>query len=325
MRILILLLSFLFSGILISQELPYSFYLSSQEFEALNDGTPLNDGEVWDQNSNFPLTFSFDFKVKDQNYSNINVRAGGIDFVGPGTKRLNVFFSPFGGAIIKDKGETESLSPISYKEDVIDGNKVLKIEWQNAGFKATPSDTGDEDDFVTYQVWLIENINLIKIVYGPSQSTLGTYGDSGSAQGPFTKLSINNTTITPTGAADNPSYSFEDCSLPCYGHITGTPSEGIVYNFALDMTSNPITYRVPELVLYPNVLQNGQIHLEAYYGFDFQNHTIHFFDSNGSKIPFDYSGSLSFDVSHFAAGVYFVIIRDSKGTIVLKEQILKTN
>ena len=326
MKNLFLILFILFTKFLSGQDLPYTFYLSTQEFEELNDGIPLNDGEIWNENSNFPISFNFSFKVNDQDYSNINVSAGGIDFVGQGIKKLFIFFTPFGGAIIKDKGETESLSPISYKEDVIDGNKVLIIQWKNAGFRDFPSNTVDEDDFVTYQVWLVENLNLIKIVYGPSHSTLETYGSPGQAQGPFTKLLIGDLAITPFGIADNPSYEFEDCSIPCYSHITGTPSEDNVYNFALDIVDSNASIKKENFMIYPNPTKEDKIYLETNDDFDFTGTTIYFLNSYGQKVAVKHSRiskNISFDLRNLTTGIYFIIIKDSKGEIIFNNKIVK--
>jgi len=326
MKNLILFLFIFSAKILLGQDLPYTFYLSTQEFEELSDGMSLNNAELWDENSNFPVSFSFNFKVNDQDYSNINVWAGGIDFVGQGIKKLFVFFSPFGGVIIKDKGEIESLSPISYKEDVIDGNKVLIIQWKNAGFRDSPSNTVDEDDFVTYQVWLVENLNLIKIVYGPSHSTLETYGGSGEAQGPFTKLLIGDVAISPFGFADNPSYEFEDCSIPCYGHITGTPSEDLVYNFSLDIVDSNISIKKNIFSVYPNPTKGDYIILETDTNFDLSDYTIHLLNSSGNQIPFRYnrnSKNISLDLNNVVKGIYFIIIKSPKGDVIFNHKVLK--
>ena len=326
MKNLIFILFIISSHSLKGQDLPYDFYVSNQNFEELSDGIPLNNGEIWNESSNFPISFNFNFKVNDQDYSNINVSASGIDFVGQGLKKLFVFFTPFGGPLTKDKGETESLSPISYKEDVIGENKVLIIEWKNAGFRDFPSNTISEDDFVTYQVWLIENLNLIKIVYGPSHSTLETYGGSGESQGPFTKLLIDDFTVTPIGLADNPSYEFEDCSIPCYGHITGTPAEGLVYNFSLDIVDSNIDIEKNIFSVYPNPTKDDYIILETDTGFDLSDYTIHLLNSSGNQIPFRYSRigeNISLDLNNVIKGIYFIIIKSPKGDVIFNTKVLK--
>lgn len=325
-NLLLSLLLFQFNQILIAQEVLYTFELTNQTFEELVEGISVNNGEIWDENSNYQIPINFDFKVNDVSCSSVNVSAGSIDFVGQGQRKLFVFWSPFGGALIKDKGETESLSPISYKEETIGGNKVLKIEYKNAGFIDTPSNTVDSLDFTTYQIWLIENVNQIKIVYGPSQSTLETYGSAGQAQGPFTKLLIGDSTIVPIGFADNPSYDYEDCSIPCYGHIEGTPSNGIVYNFLPEIVNATSTIKENNFSVYPNPAKDNFIMLKTDQLIDFSESTIYLLNSTGTEtlVPISFGSSyIYFNLNNLANGVYFIMIRDAQQNLIFNHKILK--
>lgn len=55
------------------------------------------------------------------------------------------------------------ISPISYKYETIGGERVLKVQWKNAGFQF-----GSINDSLNMQIWLFENSQKVQYRYGPS-------------------------------------------------------------------------------------------------------------------------------------------------------------
>lgn len=113
----------------------YSMTTGMENYQALDNPTSLNQGSVWDEGSTYQVYFNFDFEIYGQTFTALNVFAGGgLSFPGLGNKELFVYHTPFGGYMLKDRGGTSSASDINYQIEGQAGDRVLKIEWKNAGF-----------------------------------------------------------------------------------------------------------------------------------------------------------------------------------------------
>lgn len=218
---------------------PYQVLPEMCDYLELEEADTLNLNQTWDENSIFPLNLEFDFRIGENSISSINVKAGGIQFVGFGHRELYVFHVPFGGYMLKDRGIENSISPILYKTEGEAGSRITKIEWKNAGFAQWFS-SSDSEDYVNFQVWLIERDCSIEIHFGPSQTDPGTFGhpEAMSQTGPFPQFNYtSDSTIQIYGSADNPSYRYSE--FPNFADIAidATPSDGIVY-FIIPNTGN---------------------------------------------------------------------------------------
>ena len=322
MKKLMLILLLCANTVLLSQEIPYNFNLDTMDFQLLSDSISISNGEVWDENSSYPLTFDFVFKIADQTYSNINVMAGGIQFAGQGNKVLYVYNSPYGGALLRDRGDSVSQSPISYRIDEEGGNKILKVEWRNAGFRQTGPDPPDSSHFVTFQVWLIENENKILVNFGSNSTTPETYGPSGSVQGPYIKLVVDDISLAPFGPSENPSWEYEDCSVPCYNYVKGTPPENLVYLFSPKKVSSIDLTESGELTIYPTLV-NDVIHVNSKgnNAFSYQLHSI--MGEQVIKADDLTANDLQIDVSEFTSGIYLLRLFDRDGSVIYSGKVLK--
>jgi hypothetical protein len=158
--------------------------------------------------------------------------------------------------MLRDKGTTSSLSPIDYEISGEAEQRVLKIQWRNAGFAQwyTSSDTSD---FIDFQVWLFESDDHIEIHFGHHQADSGTYGypeaTSDPNPGPGIKLKFDSCSniFTLTGPCDLPSSLFVNDCLPNYSFIDGTPTDGITYSiYPTSIGLNEIFPEKP--ALFPN-------------------------------------------------------------------------
>lgn len=171
MRSIILLISIiiLFPNFLFSQY--YSFSVSNGTYTELEDPVSLNNGQVWNVlELGFPIGFNFPYfnSVVDslfffQDGSSSTLSSSNED------GGIHQLFIPFGAALVdRGYGTSVSQSPVSYKLFGLPGNRVLKIEWKNAGFYGELQFNGTTSDFINFQMWLYEISGNIEVHYGPS-------------------------------------------------------------------------------------------------------------------------------------------------------------
>jgi hypothetical protein len=230
----------------------YYFNVTSGTYENLVNPISVNNGVSWDRNSSYQIYFNFDFPILDQTYTALNVMAGGgLSFPGPGNKKLRVFSHPDSGYLLGDRDSTNSASPISYEIVGSPGQRILKIQWENAGFREWCS-SSDTNDYVNFQIWLYEDVSRIEVHFGDNQANPGAYGypdcNGGTYGTQFIFLfdSCDNA-LSLTGPCALPSYDFRDhCWWQPGITISGTPSSGTIYNiYPIDVNYSPFFTSVP--------------------------------------------------------------------------------
>lgn len=236
----------------------YSMTTGMENYQALDNPTSVNQGDIWNEGSTYQIYYNFDFEIYGETFTALNVFAGGgLSFPGMGNKELFVYHTPFGGYLLKDRGGSSSVSDINYQIEGQAGDRILKIEWKNAGFVQWYN-TSNPADYVDLQIWLFENDDHIEIHFGPNQTSPGTYGYPGSTNdsnpGPSVKFWFDSCSnvLCPTGAANLPSYDFYSICNPNYYFIDGTPSNGVVYNFNPMYSSVSKESAAEEISVYPN-------------------------------------------------------------------------
>jgi hypothetical protein len=230
----------------------YYFNVTSGTYENLVNPISVNNGVSWDRNSSYQIYFNFDFPILDQTYTALNVMAGGgLSFPGLGNKKLRVFSHPDSGYLLGDRDSTNSASPISYEIVGSPGQRILKIQWENAGFREWCS-SSDTNDYVNFQIWLYEDVSRIEVHFGDNQANPGAYGypdcNGGTYGTQFIFLfdSCDNA-LSLTGPCALPSYDFRDhCWWQPGITISGTPSSGTIYNiYPIDVNYSPFFTSVP--------------------------------------------------------------------------------
>jgi hypothetical protein len=150
----------------------YEFSASTSPYIDLLGGNPAVT-ETWDDPEyNVPIGFVFHFY--DQSISTVH-QLGEVAYsllsTHPLTDTLGFFFV-FGADLI-DRGyeDTTLQSPITYKTTGTPGHRVFTIEWKNAGFFRQYFFTGNNTDYVNFQMRLYEEDMSIEYHYGPSNIT----------------------------------------------------------------------------------------------------------------------------------------------------------
>ena len=216
----------------------YDFNTSFEAYEALNNPVSINNNTPWNNSSSFPVYFNFDFDIYGQNFTAVNVMAGGgLSFPGQGNIQLRVFGHPDSGYLLEDRDQVNSSSPISYVIEGASGQQILKIQWSNAGFRDWCASSAP-NDYVNFQVWLFEEDNHIEVHFGDYVADVGAYGmpdcNSGTDGMQFIFEYDNcNNAFSLTGPAGLPSYDYRNhCQWQPGIHVNGTPASGVVYNLA---------------------------------------------------------------------------------------------
>lgn len=208
----------------------YSFSKTTGNYSDLTNAISINNGQLWDDPvGSVPIGFTF--KLYDLMLDTVYF---GMGLGGLVSSAIDANFEadyaiiPFEADLI-DRGEISGISqsPISYKLEGNAGNRVLKIEWKNAGFVGEIGALGTLNDYVNFQVWLFEGSNDIEMHYGPNMVSNPVINYEGET-GPFVGISDKDL-LNPyllSGSPDNPELSD---TLAC---LDGTPANGTIYRFS---------------------------------------------------------------------------------------------
>jgi len=229
----------------------YVFSLDSGAYANLSGSTSLNNNQPWDD-PEYHIPIGFNFEYFGQLFDSIYI-SDYVWFYPNGDYRIHALFADF-----MDRDTGSSVSDISYLLDGNPGNKILKIEWKNAGFFFEWDNLGTLNDFVNVQLWLYEVNGDIEVHIGPnsvlSPNNSSYNGNEGASIGLLTYSGENQTL---SGPADNPMlyngvvvvdgtpangtiFRFSKCIAPVAGF--GYPdSSGYTVNFT-DSSTNAISY-----------------------------------------------------------------------------------
>lgn len=311
----------LLSLIALSVNAQYTVNTISQPYQPLSNPTIVTSpNSPWDANSIYQVYFNFDFDIYGQNYTALNLYAGGgLKFAGLGQKELLVVHSPFGGYFLEDLEDTNNPSTIGYTIEGNAGSRILKIEWTNAGFKNS-SNSGDMIDF---QIWLYEQTNCFEIRFGTNQFSSSSFGQSpNQTQTLSIKLSYDDCSniLGIKGAANLPSYWFYNSCFPNYSFLDGNPNSGVTYVICPSTTTNTSAIEQDNAVtIYPNPTQDI---ITIKTAIDLNNYSAQLFDLTGKQLPVVLNTTdNSMDIHTIPSGMYTLILSNEAGNVIHKKII----
>jgi hypothetical protein len=255
----------LFSFFLQAQETNYSLTVLNKTYQPLSNPVSLDEGVPWDD-PDFTIPLGFSFQLFNETYSTLYTFSGTGGLVsgqGPADVQPSPMIIAYGSDLI-DRGleDGEVQSPVGYQLTGSAPNRILKIQWENAGF-FEEIDNGGSGSFVNFQLWLYETSNLIEIHFGDSEIlTPGIH--AGGLEAPLIGLneSFNHVLLeTGTvyylqGSASDPVIAVND-SGDIFWAPTATlnshPAANTVYQFVPDVmmaTEEPLI--AAEWSLFPN-------------------------------------------------------------------------
>ncbi|MFK7799451.1 MAG: T9SS type A sorting domain-containing protein [Aureispira sp.] len=319
-------LYFIMSSVLMAQ---YTFNTTSNTYQDLVNPTSLNQGAVWTNSSIYQIYFNFNFEINGQTCTALNVHAGGgLSFPGLGVKELFVVHSPFGGYFLQDKGTTASQSSIDYTISGIVGERILKIQWKNAGFKPYGLIPPNTADFMNYQIWLFEQNNHIEIRFGSSQFDRTSFGQSPSSNNSTLSVKLLydncNNMLGLQGAANLPSYWFFNSCVPNYTFISGAPNTGVTYVFRPVIATNINEVIEHTIEVYPNPTTENILIDGVPESFGLENITLH--DVTGRIVLTKQTiglvdTAISLTLENLPCGIYILKLSGKDGTIYSRKII----
>ena len=198
------------------------------------------------------------------------------------------------------------------------GSRILKIEWNNAGFYFELADDNVSDDFTNVQLWLYKGTNEFEIHFGPSsisQPELSFYEGTGPGIALISDYNVDTDDLAGeasmlTGDSSSPIME-EMASLDEIEVLQGNVPDGTIYRFSRNTTGlvgiqQPVSFSV-----YPNpakdqfsvVIENEDVKVEG----------ISILDNHGRLVKLAAANVNQINVSDLASGVYIVQISTDKG------------
>lgn len=233
----------------------------------------------------------------------------GSSFFGvTGTNADEMYISAMSVDLI-DRGYDNStaLSPLRYKVDGTAPNRILKVEWNNAGIYESYYQTGTMNEYVNIQLWMYEN-GSIEYHFGSSNISQNTvdslyyYGEmtSGLATYDAGAGSVDNIHVL-----DGPSAS--PTMLDTDGQLTTWPADGTVYSFIAPGVGveeeSALTVK-----LYPNPVRS-ELRVQCEAG---KTYSVTLIDVTGQMVKQgELSASKSLNLADLPRGLYMAKVIDS--------------
>jgi len=287
----------------------YTFSSSSQVYKNLENAIVLND-------SNFPdyydeLMVSVDFPIfyfGKRLYSVLVKNNGEITFSTP-EERIELF-----PVQLKLKPNSKISYIIKGKPNC--GNRILKIEYQNMGFRCDTSNTY----FANAQLWIYENTGLIEIHFGASFDNPAIYSDTeNNCSGIFpygSRLRFDqNLSALPYNDPDQPAFFEGDLSNHSTYGIENIPSSGILFRFDPELftynhfkiSPNPARY----FVNISRPLNCGEFQIRLF------NSKVQLLFQKEFTSP-----SQFIDTSNLIPGIYFIQVWNKHNDVFFVEKLL---
>lgn len=307
-----------------SQELPYSLtILTGFGYAPLTDADTLDTDGPWDDPAaSIPIGFDFPFFGENIDILYLNGFVGAFLM---STASESEMMIPY-GADLADRGwgTTTSQSPILYKIDREAPKRILKIEWQNAGFYNEQLN-GINESFVNFQLWLYETNGTIEYCYGPSNIAEENDVFIGPRSGPVVGLSdgadsfsgITGNSWLLLGDPASPDLTLIEDFSSVDTSLVNTPATGTIYQFiVMDVSAVNQEELSLGVVVYPNPVSD-QLQLEVDLESVPDQLEIRLFNALGQEVYYQdlaqaTQTQISISVKHLPKGMYTLQLRDGK-------------
>jgi hypothetical protein len=298
----------------------YSSVYDNSSFSFLSGANSVNANLYWDD-PEFSIPIGFTFRLfadtTDTLYISGAIGKGGIltskPVLASTTKTAGIVAS---GSDLVDRSASlgTSVSPISSITSGTAPNRILKIEWKNAGFY-NAIDQGNLDDVTNFQVWIYEGSDIVEVRYGAGNyvsSALDLYdGGPGAWVGVFDSASSNGSARTHYYLTGNTNAPLLDSistisSLSVPPGMNGHPASGSIYRFT-PAAGNPLSYQYQIEQSHSNmryVQANSQLIIDLFFGE--MGYSV--FDMSGRMLCTGVlqNGQNKIDMSNLPQGMYVV-------------------
>ncbi len=317
----LLLFVLLSTGFLLNAQNDYNFTVTNEAYQNLTGSTSLNGSQVWDD-PDFTIPLGFSFQMSTHTFSTIYIPSW--SYGGTLSSSLNLsgilpVLLPVGQDVI-DLGfnSGSSLSNISYVSEGSPGSRILKIEWNNAGFFNDQS----ASDFINFQVWLHETTNIVEYRFGTNSvnNSISYQGETGLIVGLYPSIHVNTSLLQEegymlSGNPSNPTVNvFQTNQQPPSNNlaINGAPPSGTVYRFTPQNLSVG-DFENLDVTIYPNPVSHS-LNINT----NTPDYEIEIYNSVGQKINRFLEVNGIVDVSALSSGLYFIRILTASASATQK-------
>jgi hypothetical protein len=151
-------------------QMPYNVTTANETYVPLTNATPLSNGILWSDTSNFTIPLGFNFSLEGNTVNNLVFTQSSLFL-----PALNGTQSGFAmlGTSLHDRSYPSGTpaSPVQYTLSGSAGNRILKLEFKNAGFANEREKYDTNNDFINLQVWFYESNKSVEFRFGPSAIT----------------------------------------------------------------------------------------------------------------------------------------------------------
>jgi len=320
----LILMAIIFVNLQINAQQIYSFSYFTDAYTDLSGSTVLNDSTWDDPGYVIPVGFSFPFF--DSTYTNIVVNPTGY-----GSWLTPTNYIPLNGNVpqpiilpistdLIDRGyntttwseDGNTLSPISYLTEGTSGNRILKIEYKNAGFYDDLDNTSASNDSINFQVWLYETGD---VEY--------RYGSRGGITNYLTEVGIypfynySNEVPTDVGMEVDGSMNSPIANMgTSYPSLNLDVNNGMVYRFSYGFVNVESNILDGEISIFPNPVSSE---LRINYNNNVTINSISISNVNGKVVKQIINQQVNtIDVSDLESGVYFINFKTNQEQVTKK-------
>jgi hypothetical protein len=279
----------------------YSVDYSTETYQALSganlvDETPTG-GNVGNVTYEL-IPIGFDFEFEGDTYNSLKPSDNGWVqfFEGSEDRYISIY-----DCDLKNFNDTQAESPIYYKTEGTPGNRTFKLEYVKAGFE----NDSENNDFVHFQLWILEYCNEFEIHVGnhsieASENDLFFNGNSSAFHG-YGSYSPSFDFYTLAGPVSSPLLQSDGLTT-----LDTIPESGTVFKFSNCQLGINTIVSESDLTIYPNPAESLiTIEISTTYEID----QIQLIDLNGRIIQeINWQGAKlqTLNIEELSTGLYFI-------------------
>ena len=312
-----------------SQPNSYTITTFSEVYADIENPVSLNNGEVW-ENPEYTIPLGFDFLFFDQYIDTLYFFFEGAGCIlsdlnqEGGNHKLII---PFGSSLL-DRGYESGISqsPLSYSISGVEGGKIAKIEWKNAGFYGEYDVYATQNDYVNFQLWLYEAEGKIEVRFG-SRSIAHpevAFVENGPAVSLIPAYDYWFDMISPLSVwLINDPYGPEIINSADFQFLDFMPPLNYIYQFT-NLVSSTVTIEAEQIVIYPNPVKDYMYFRDTEKSGTFAitsiatagKHMIHIYNTAGTKmLEKEIYLNERINIESLPSGLYYISLIGDNGEV----------
>ncbi|WP_372473938.1 T9SS type A sorting domain-containing protein [Capnocytophaga sp. ARDL2] len=150
----------------IAQQNAYTFSQTTEPYQELTGAISINNGQNWNTVDEIgPIATPFTINLFGQSFNTFYFTEGMLTFENNTSEGIIV--PNFITGYDRGGGSTQTQSPIAYRVDGTQGNRIWKVQFSNIGVFSMQTDTPQpSNQYINSQVWYYESDGSIEYRYG---------------------------------------------------------------------------------------------------------------------------------------------------------------